>query len=487
MKVCVLQPDYSTSGVDYRHYDPPRDLSSLLPEHDVHHVALHKLSTYRQLQELASQGFDIFVNLCEGYHEWDTPGVDVCHALAALNLPHTGPTATFFHVPKPTMKYLATSVGVATPMHVLLDVRALAAAHRAGDVGTVERLLTPASALRMPCFVKPAHAGDSLGVDEHSVVRDPAALLAQTLRLADEFPELLIEEYIDGREFTVLVVGDPERRGKGSALTPVEYRFPEGFAYKSYALKTSEMHPAANVAVDDPAVEARLREAAERIFAGFGAMGYARMDFRMDAAGTLWFLEVNFTCSVFYEGELAASADHILRLDPMGPHGFLERIIAEGIARHRERQPLHAVQGNAIAGYGVVARRAIASGEVVFRGEGRPYRLVTRSHVRAQWEPGDQELFRHYAVPISDEVYAIWDEDPTAWAPMNHSCAPNTGYRGLDVVALRSIAAGEELTLDYGLMLNEESASFTCQCGAPSCRGTVQGRAGTRIGRPPVA
>jgi D-alanine-D-alanine ligase len=135
----------------------------------------------------------------------------------------------------------------------------------------------------------------------------------------------------------------------------------------------------------------------------------------------------------------------------------------------------------------VVARRAIASGEVVFRGEGRPYRLVTRSHVRAQWEPGDQELFRHYAVPISDEVYAIWDEDPTAWAPMNHSCAPNTGYRGLDVVALRSIAAGEELTLDYGLMLNEESASFTCQCGAPSCRGTVQGRAGTRIGRPPVA
>jgi len=484
MKVCVLQPDYSTSGVDYRHYDPTRDLSLLLPGHEVHHVLIHKLSTYRQLQELASQGFDIFVNLCEGYHEWDTPGVDVCHALAALNLPHTGPTATFFHVPKPTMKYLATSVGVATPMHVLLDARALVSAHRAGDAPTVDRLLAPVTALRMPCFVKPAHAGDSLGVDEHAVVRDRAALLAQVMRLGGEFPELLIEEYVDGREFTVLVVGDPDRRGKGSALTPVEYRFPEGFRYKSYALKTSEMHPASNVAVDDPAVEARLREAAERIFAGFGAMGYARMDFRMDAEGTLWFLEVNFTCSVFYPGDLAASADHILRLDPMGPRGFLERIIAEGIARHRERQPLHEMKGNAIAGYGVVARRAMVTGDVVFRGEGRPYRLVTRSHVLAHWEAGDQEFFRHYAVPISDEVYAIWDEDPTAWAPMNHSCAPNTGYRGLDVVALRAIAAGEELTLDYALMLNEHSASFTCQCGVTNCRGTVQGWSGTTIGRP---
>jgi len=312
MKVCVLQPDYSSSGVDYRHYDPARDLSPLLPGHEVHHVAIHKLSTYRQLQGLVSQGYDIFVNLCEGYHEWDTPGVDVCHALAALNLPHTGPTATFFHVPKPTMKYLATSVGVATPMHVLLDAPALASAHRVGDAVTVDRLLAPVTALRMPCFVKPAHSGDSLGVDEHAVVRDRAALLTQVLRLADEFPELLIEEYIDGREFTVLVIGDPDRRGKGRALTPVEYRFPEGFRYKSYALKTSEMHPAANVAVDDPAVEARLREAAERIFAGFGAMGYARMDFRMDAEETLWFLEVNFTCSVFYPGDLAASAgaDH---------------------------------------------------------------------------------------------------------------------------------------------------------------------------------
>jgi len=40
MKICVLQPDYSTSTVDYKNYDPPRDLSRLLPGHEVDHIFL---------------------------------------------------------------------------------------------------------------------------------------------------------------------------------------------------------------------------------------------------------------------------------------------------------------------------------------------------------------------------------------------------------------------------------------------------------------
>src|ERR1019366_3459273 len=66
MKICVLQSDYSTSDVDYQNYDPRRDLTLLLPGHTVDHVALNKLTTYRQLKQLARQGYDIFVNLCEG-------------------------------------------------------------------------------------------------------------------------------------------------------------------------------------------------------------------------------------------------------------------------------------------------------------------------------------------------------------------------------------------------------------------------------------
>ena len=45
LKVCVLQPDYSTSGVDYQYYDPKRNLSALMPEAHIDHVFLNKLTT----------------------------------------------------------------------------------------------------------------------------------------------------------------------------------------------------------------------------------------------------------------------------------------------------------------------------------------------------------------------------------------------------------------------------------------------------------
>lgn len=480
MKVCVLQPDYSTSGVDYRHYDPARDLSRLLPGHTVHHEALHKLSTYRQLKQLSTQGFDIFVNLCEGYLEWDVPSIDVIHSLEALQLPYTGPTPLLYDPPKPLMKYVAHTVGVATPMHAEIDAGALMRA--AATPAELRDALKRATAhLRFPLFVKPVKAGDSLGVDEHAVVSDLDALVTQATHVAEEYPELLVEEYIDGREFTVLVVGDPAGVGHGEALTPVEYHFPDGFRYKSYALKTSELHPEANLPVRDAVLASKLRDAALRIFRGFSGVGYARMDFRMDAEGRIFFLEVNFTCSVFYAEGSEGSADHILRYDGIGQAKFLERIIAEGIARHRRRVRAFTMRGNAIAGYGIVATRTIAQGEVLFRGEERTHRLVTRGHVERTWDAADRLLFEQYAFPVGTEVYAIWDDDPNVWAPQNHSCDANTGYSGLDVIATREIVAGEELTLDYGELLDEHSAAFDCRCGAKSCRGKVQGKPGNSI------
>lgn len=235
--------------------------------------------------------------------------------------------------------------------------------------------------------------------------------------------------------------------------------------------------------MQDAGLAQRLRAAAERLFAGFAGVGYARMDFRMDAAGTIHFLEVNFTCSVFYAEGSEGSADHILKVDGIGQAGFLKRIIDEGVARHRRRQRAWVMRGNSIAGYGIVASRPIAKGEVVFRGEERAQRIVTRGHVERQWSAADYELFMHYAVPLSDQVYVMWDEDPTAWAPQNHSCDANTRYVGLDVIAARDIAIGEEITLDYAELLDEQGAHFTCRCGSPRCRGEVRGLPGNSVTR----
>ena len=108
MKICVLQPDYSSSSVDYRNYDPSRDLAPLLPGHQVDHVALNKLTTYRQLKHLSTAGYDVFLNLCEGYLEWDIPSIDVIHSLERLMLPYTGPNAELYDPSKLLMKYVAS-------------------------------------------------------------------------------------------------------------------------------------------------------------------------------------------------------------------------------------------------------------------------------------------------------------------------------------------------------------------------------------------
>ena len=467
MKICVLQPDYSASTVDYRNYDPTRDLSKLLPGHTVDHVALNKLSTYRQLKRLATQGYDIFVNLCEGYLDWDIPSIDVIESLERLRLPYTGPTPALYDPSKPLMKYVAYTTGVRSPMHALLS-----------DTGNLDSF---GRGLRYPLFVKPAHAGDSLGIDERSLVYDAAHLRAQVEATHREFGEVLVEEYVDGREFTVLVLAGAGDEGGAIALTPVEFIFPAGMRFKTYALKTSELHPEANIPVRDEALTAQLKDAALKVFRAFSGIGYARLDFRLDASGNLFFLDINFACSVFYQDGYEGSADYVLKYDGLGQAGFAAHIIAEGIARFRRAQKPYTMRGNAISGYGIFATRDIAAGDVVFWGEGRAQRMVTARHVQTTWNADDQLMFRRYAYPLSDGLFALWDDDSSAWAPQNHSCEPNTALDGLNVVAIRDIAQGEELTVDYAEFVNEESEPFDCGCGAPACRQRIVGTTGNSV------
>ena len=46
---------------------------------------------------------------------------------------------------------------------------------------------------------------------------------------------------------------------------------------------------------------------------------------------------------------------------------------------------------------------------------------------------------------------------------------------GLNVVALRNISKGEELTLNYASFLDENMEPFNCRCGAENCCGLVTG------------
>jgi hypothetical protein len=423
MKICVLQPNYTGSPVDYGNYDPPRDLTAWLPGHQVDHLFLRKSTTYLQLMKAAEQGYGVYINLCEGYPEWDIPGFDVIWALERLNLPFTGTTMRNFLHSKETMKIVAHACGVNTPAWWV--------------VRNWKDLKSMPSSLRYPLFVKPADSGDSLGIDERSLVRNKEDLHTRCADLLAEFNKILIEEYVDGREFTVLIAGDETSEDGVLALTPFEFVFGPEDNFKTYRMKVTEHHTNNNVPVTDSGLSQRLKDMATKIFRGFEAESYARIDIRANQAGELFFLEINCECSVFYPEGSEGSADYILKHEPMGHAGFLNHIIADAISRHRRRQKRFEARLAADGELACFAVRNLAAGEVVVAGEGRPQRYATHADDRLSDTPPQ----------LARIVTKLRPEKAQDWAPFRKAPAGNLEWRGLDLVAQRRVSAGEELVL----------------------------------------
>lgn len=69
----------------------------------------------------------------------------------------------------------------------------------------------------------------------------------------------------------------------------------------------------------------------------------------------------------------------------------------------------------------------------------------------------------------------MWSPNSTDWKPINHSCDPNCWIEGLNTVAKRKIAKGEELTLDYATLCIDNEP-FDCFCNSEKCRGAITGK-----------
>ncbi|KAG5465320.1 hypothetical protein CUR178_00020 [Leishmania enriettii] len=129
-------------------------------------------------------------------------------------------------------------------------------------------------------------------------------------------------------------------------------------------------------------------------------------------------------------------------------------------------------------GYHLCAAKALRKGDMVFEYERRSFAMVTRPHVERYWDEPLKKTFSEYAWPLDSEghLYAIWEEDPQRWRPINHSCNPNCIFaapHSLNVIAARDIAAGEDLSMDYATFCDGTMKPFQCLCGADCCRGLI--------------
>ena len=135
------------------------------------------------------------------------------------------------------------------------------------------------------------------------------------------------------------------------------------------------------------------------------------------------------------------------------------------------RSPKTEVKPSPIEGRGLFAKAAIARGEIVAVKGG--YVLT-----RAQWAELGKAL-GPAEIEIADDLVIApvrQDERDGAMLYTNHSCDPNIAIQGqIAFVAMRDIAAGEELTHDWATT-DDGDYVMTCRCGSPRCRGTITGK-----------
>lgn len=444
-----------------KEFDPPSDVVRHLEDHECETVYIDKAKAVRQVVELSRRGFDVFINLCDGAWDEDRAGIEVVQTLEKLGLPFTGATSNFYEPTREMMKRVCHFWGIKAPAYVF-----------AADAQSVELAVT---SLRFPMIVKHPNSYSSIGLTKESRVETPAALREQATRMIDAFGGTLIEEFIEGREFSVLVAENADDALDPFAYHPVEFRFPKGESFKHFDLKWKDYEAMTCVACDDMELAERLKDISRKLFIGLNGAGYGRCDVRMNDKGELFMLEINANCDVAYPPEESGSADLILLQQAWGHKEFFEKIIKAALKRHRRQHKKWKVFLDGKSQYGMYAGETIEAGEIIEAYEEQAHVLVSQTHVRQNWNAAQQQWFSQYAYPLTDEIFVSWSHDPEHWKPINHSCDPSAWLSGLNLVARKRIPVGSEITMDYSTFCNEAMADFECSCGATDCRKVIRG------------
>jgi len=133
--------------------------------------------------------------------------------------------------------------------------------------------------------------------------------------------------------------------------------------------------------------------------------------------------------------------------------------------------PKAEVRNSPIHGRGLFATAEFAPGEIVCVKGGHVFPRATLAEIAPVLGPAEIQIADDLFIgPIRDE------EREGGMIFSNHSCDPNIGVQGQIVfVALRPIAAGEELTHDWATT-DDDEYTLECHCGSAVCRRIITGQ-----------
>jgi D-alanine-D-alanine ligase len=272
---------------------------------------------------LISTPLDLVFNISEGFkgrnRESQVPAL-----LELLDVPYTGsdPATMAIALDKGLAKKIVRQHGIHTPPFQLMTTGK-------------ERLSKEFT--RFPLMVKPVAEGSSKGVVSKSVCHSEPELRDVVREMVSKYQQpALVEEYIGGREFTVGLLG--ERRPK--VLPPMEIVFLDqadrtpvySFQHK---LDWNDRIRYDVPAKLDPSQLDRLKSAARGAFMALGCRDVARVDFRMDETGRMYFLECNPL-----PGLTPGWSDLVLiaQASGMDYRTLIGEIMSPAIRRYKERE-----------------------------------------------------------------------------------------------------------------------------------------------------
>jgi D-alanine-D-alanine ligase-like ATP-grasp enzyme len=364
---------------------------------------------------------------------------------------YTGVKPDFYDHSRQTMQSNARFAGLAMPRSCVVF-----------NSSVLEKTIVE-SGMSFPLFVKPENGWDSLLIDEQSKVDDYEALARQVSFVLDAYGGVRVEEFIDGREFSVLVWGDEK---ECFTLDPVEYDFTRigkgAVPYLTSAHKDSDLSAGYwYEKVHDEGIIAKCREYAERLFRALNTKGYFRLDLRMRPdEGELFMLEYNSYPSVFMCA--GSTLQTILQCNDRTDAFFLHEMMRFAICSGDTTQvrPTPDIK----RGLGLFSTTHYNIGDVVSDcNRTSNIRILSK-----QSTAYNADVYRDYAYNLNADTLAIWSEDPECWKPINHSCEPNAKYVNFVTSAIRPISPNDEITVDYRTFCTD--LHFECTCGSAGCR-----------------
>lgn len=283
------------------------------------------------IDSVKDAGKDVVFNLCEAAFGISSYEMNIAALLELKGVRYTGspPLTLGLSLDKGISKDILTMRGIATPAYRVVESAS----------ASLEGLAM------FPLIVKPLKEDASLGIDPDAVVKNALELRKRVEFVITRFSQpAIVEEYIDGREFNVAVLGN----GAGTrVMPPAELTFmefpadsPKICSYEAKWIPTSPLYkktvPVCPADVP-PELAEELRRVALKSYNVMGCRDYARVDVRLGDDGVVRVLEVNPNPDLSMDAGLARAA----KAYGLDYPGLIEYIVEAARSRHTDVPAQH--------------------------------------------------------------------------------------------------------------------------------------------------